>query len=453
MKRTLIQNAVIVNGKPRKGSVVIEDERIIEILDEGKEPTTLCDIIINAEGCYLLPGVIDTHVHFREPGLTHKADIFSESQAAAAGGVTSVMDMPNTNPQTTTLQAFNDKMKLFAEESLINYACYFGATNDNYTQFDDLDVNHTCGIKLFMGSSTGNMLVDKAESLRRIFQGTTLPIAAHCESQSIIQANTEKYLKEFSRKEDKEVLDLPLQYHPLIRSEEACFESSALAAELANKANARLHLLHVSTAKELSLLNNKKEARDKNITAEACVSHLLFTDNDYEQYGTRIKCNPAIKTVADRDALRDAVNKDLIDVISTDHAPHLLSEKEGGALKAMSGMPMIQFSLVSMLQLVDEGIFTIEKVIDKMCHTPAELFDVEQRGFIRKNYYADLVLVRPNSPWTVTPDCILSKCGWSPLEGKTFNWKVERTFVNGHTVYSSEKGIDTSYHGKELFFS
>ena len=337
----------------------------------------------------------------------------------------------------------NEKFILLSEKSAVNYSCYFGATNNNYTQFYQLDKQRVCGVKLFMGSSTGNMLVDRLASLRNIFGGTDLLIAAHCEDQGIIKENTDKYKKEYGD-------DVPLELHPVIRSEEACYHSSELAVQLAKEANARLHIMHISTAKELSLFE-KTPLVQKRITAEACVSHLLFTEDDYQTLGARIKCNPAIKTAKDRKALQEAVNSGLIDAIATDHAPHLLSEKEGGALKAMSGMPMIQFSLVSMLEFVDKGIFTIEKVVEKMCHAPAQMYEIQKRGFIRKGYFADLVLVRPGSEWTVTNDCILSKCKWSPLEGHTFNWKVEKTFVNGHMLYSNGI-IYEEYRGQELFF-
>lgn len=445
MRRTLIQNAVIVNeGRKVTGSVVIEGEKIAEILVGEEKASAPCDEVIDASGCYLLPGAIDEHVHFRDPGLTHKADITTESRAAAAGGVTSIMDMPNTNPQTTTLEALEEKFALLAVKSSVNYSCYFGATNNNYTQFPQLDKRRVCGVKLFMGSSTGNMLVDRMASLRNIFGGTDLLIAAHCEDQGIIKENTDRYKKEFGGD------DVPLAYHPLIRSAEACYRSSELAVQLAREANARLHIMHISTARELDLFSDAP-LKEKRITAEACVSHLLFTEEDYQTLGARIKCNPAIKTADDRKALQEAVSSGLIDAIATDHAPHLLSEKEGGALKAMSGMPMIQFSLVSMLELADKGAFTIEKVVEKMAHAPAEMYDIQNRGYIRKGYQADLVLIRPDSEWTVTTDCIISKCGWSPLEGHTFKWKVEKTFVNGHLLFDNGK-IDESYRGQELIF-
>lgn len=446
MKRTLIHNAMIVNeGQSIQGSVVIEDGRIAEILTNWKPLSAPCDEMIDATGCYLLPGIIDDHVHFREPGLTDKADIFTESRAAAAGGVTSIMDMPNTNPLTVTLDALNAKFDLLNEKCVVNHSCYFGATNSNYTEFDKLDKHRVCGIKLFMGSSTGNMLVDKMNSLLNIFNGTDMLIAAHCEDQETIKANIEKYKKKYGGADD-----MPVKEHPNIRSIAACYTSSELAVRLARIAGARLHILHVSTAKELKLFTDEPVS-EKNITSEACIAHLIFTSSQYSQLGSRVKCNPAIKRRVDRDALRDAINSGLIDVIATDHAPHLLSEKAGGALKAMSGMPMIQFSLVSMLDLVDEGIFSLETIVEKMCHAPAQIYGICQRGYIREGYQADLVLVRPDSPWELTTDKILSKCGWSPLEGHTFNWKVEKTFANGRLIYN-DNVVDDSYRGEELRF-
>ena len=446
MKRTLIHNATIVNeGQSVQGSVVIENGRIAEVLTNWKPLSAPCEEVIDATGCYLLPGIIDDHVHFRDPGLTHKADILTESRAAAAGGVTSIMDMPNTNPLTVTLDALNAKLDLLNEKCIVNHSCYFGATNNNYTEFDKLDKHRVCGIKLFMGSSTGNMLVDKMNNLLNIFNGTDMLIAAHCEDQETIKNNIEKYKQKY-----KGADDIPVSAHPSIRSVPACYASSELAVRLAKIAGARLHILHVSTAKELQLFSDEPLA-NKNITAEACVAHFLFTLTHYNSLGARIKCNPAVKRKTDREALRTAVNSGLIDVIATDHAPHLLSEKEGGALKAMSGMPMIQFSLVSMLELVDEGVFSLETVVQKMCHAPARIYGICQRGYIREGYQADLVLVRPNSPWEVTTDKILSKCGWSPLEGHTFNWKVEKTFANGHLIYNGNT-VNDSYRGEELRF-
>lgn len=446
MKRTLIHNATIVNeGRSVQGSVVIEGDRIAEVLTYGKKLSVPCDETIDATGCCLLPGVIDDHVHFRDPGLTHKADILTESRAAAAGGVTSIMDMPNTNPLTTTLSALEQKFDLLNEKCIVNHSCYFGATNNNYTEFNQLDKHRVCGIKLFMGSSTGNMLVDKTNSLLNIFNGTDMLIATHCESQEIIKKITEYYKKMFS-----DAPEVPISKHPNIRSSAACYASTELAVRMASLAGARLHVLHVSTAKELQLFSDIP-LEEKHITAEACVAHLLYRQQDYKELGTRIKCNPSIKKQADRDALRNAVNTGVIDVIATDHAPHLLSEKEGGALKAMSGMPMIQFSLVSMLELAEKGIFSIETIVEKMCHAPVQIYGICDRGYVREGYKADLVLVSHGDRWEVNSENILSKCGWSPLEGNSFRWKVERTFANGHLIYSDGQ-VDDTYRGEELRF-
>ena len=429
-------------GRSVQGSVVIEGDRIAEVLTYGKKLSVPCDETIDATGCCLLPGVIDDHVHFRDPGLTHKADILTESRAAAAGGVTSIMDMPNTNPLTTTLSALEQKFDLLNEKCIVNHSCYFGATNNNYTEFNQLDKHRVCGIKLFMGSSTGNMLVDKTNSLLNIFNGTDMLIATHCESQEIIKKNTEYYKKMFS-----DAPEVPISKHPNIRSSAACYASTELAVRMASLAGARLHVLHVSTAKELQLFSDIP-LEEKHITAEACVAHLLYRQQDYKELGTRIKCNPSIKKQADRDALRNAVNTGVIDVIATDHAPHLLSEKEGGALKAMSGMPMIQFSLVSMLELAEKGIFSIETIVEKMCHAPVQIYGICDRGYVREGYKADLVLVSHGDRWEVNSENILSKCGWSPLEGNSFRWKVERTFANGHLIYSDGQ-VDDTYRGDE----
>ncbi len=445
MKRTLIKNARIVNeGETFNGSVVIEGENIAEILHGDEQPVAPCHETIDAQQHYLLPGIIDDHVHFREPGLTHKADIFSESRAAAVGGVTSFMDMPNVVPQTTTLEALEQKFELAARNSIVNYSFYFGATNNNVNLFRQLDKTRVCGIKLFMGSSTGNMLVDRMATLEKLFHEADMLIAAHCEDQNIIRQNTEAIKAQYG--DDPEI-----ELHPVIRNAEACYSSSSLAVALARKANAHLHILHVTTERELALFEDKP-LKDKKITAEACIPHLLYSQEDYESLGTRIKCNPSIKERSDRDALRQAVTTNRIDVIGTDHAPHLLSEKEGGALKAVSGMPMIQFSLVTMLELVKEGVFTIEQVVNKMCHAPAGLYRIDRRGYIRQGYRADIVLVNPEKEWEVTPAGILSKCGWSPLEGRRFSSKVEKTFVNGNLVYDGS-AVNESYRGEELKFN
>lgn len=446
MKRTYIKGATIVNeGRTFPGSLVIEGEYIAEVLGADDVPAKPCDVTIDARGCYVLPGLIDDHVHFRDPGLTHKADVESESRAAAAGGVTSVMDMPNTKPQTTTIETWEEKMKMFGEKCRVNYSCYFGATNDNVALFDRLDTHRVCGVKLFMGSSTGNMLVDREDSLNAIFANTELPIAVHCEDQTIIKENSDKALAECGVDGD-----VPVEMHPEIRSEEACYKSSAMAVELARKHGARLHLLHVSTARELDLLSDAQLDGNKKITAEACVAHLLFTAADYSRLGTRIKCNPAIKSEADRTALRKALKSGKIDVVATDHAPHLLSEKVGGALKAVSGMPMIQFSLISMLALTDENVVSIEDVVEKMCHAPARLYEINQRGYLRPGYKADIAIVS-HTPWTIAQSDIVSKCGWSPLEGAEMKWHVERTFVNGTEVYA-DGHVNDECRGEALSF-
>ena len=438
--RTLIQSGTLVNeGKTFDGAIVIEDGRIAQILQGNTTPEASYDEVIDASGCFVIPGIIDDHVHFREPGLTEKADMDSESRAAAAGGVTTYFDMPNTIPQTTTLEALEEKFALAAKKSHVNYSFFFGATNDNTGLFPQLDVHRIPGIKLFMGSSTGNMLVDRREALEKIFSSSPLPLMTHCEDTDIINRNMAEAKEKYGE-------DPKVTHHPEIRSEEACYESTKLAVELATKHHARLHVAHLTTAKELGLLG-----KEKNITAEATVSHLYFCDRDYAALGTRIKCNPAIKTERDREMLREALNDGRITVIGTDHAPHLLTQKEGGCTKAASGMPMIQFSLVTMLELVDQGVLSLERLVELMCHNPARLFDVRQRGFLREGYQADIVLVRPNTGWTVTKDMIQSKCGWSPMEGHMFLWRVERTLCNGHTVYGQGK-VDTNYIGQSVEF-
>ena len=437
--RTIIQGGTIVNeDKTFDGSIVIEDSKISEIVEGNTSPEVSVDKVIDASGCFVLPGVIDDHVHFREPGLTEKADIESESRAAAAGGVTSFFDMPNTVPQTTTLETLDEKFVLAAQKSHVNYSFFFGATNENASLFEKLDEHRIPGIKLFMGSSTGNMLVDRRESLERIFSMARLPIMAHCEDTDIINRNRAEAKRMYG--DDPEV-----KLHPEIRSEEACYESTRQAVELAKKHHARLHIAHLTTARELELINSQF------VTAEATVSHLYFCDKDYARLGTRIKCNPAIKTIQDREALRQALNDGRIAVIGTDHAPHLLSQKEGGCVRAASGMPMIQFSLVTMLELVDEGVLSLERLVELMCHNPARLFEVRKRGFIRKGYQADLVIVRPDMEWVVTKDVIQSKCGWSPMEGHAFNWRVERTLCNGHVVYA-DGTVDKDYVGQPIQF-
>ena len=439
--RTLIKGGTIINeGKTFGGSIVVDDKDILAITVGNTLPEMSVDEMIDASGCFVLPGIIDDHVHFREPGLTEKADMDSESRAAAAGGETSYFDMPNTIPQTTSLEALEEKFALASQKSHVNYSFFFGATNDNVPLFSQLDPTHIPGIKLFMGSSTGNMLVDRREALERIFSTAVMPIMVHCEDTAIINANMAKAKELYGDDPD-------VRHHPQIRSEEACYESIRLAVEVALKHHARLHVAHVSTARELGLIGDNDL-----ITAEATVSHLYFSNRDYSSLGTRIKCNPAIKTERDREALQQALTDGRISVIGTDHAPHLLKQKEGGCARAASGMPMIQFSLVTMLELVDQGVLTLERLVSLMCHNPAQLFGVQQRGFLRPGYRADMVLVRPNSAWTVTKDCILSKCGWSPMEGHTYLWQVQRTICNGHTVYQ-QGHVDDSYIGEPLSFN
>jgi dihydroorotase len=425
----LIRNATIINeGASYKGSVLIKNERIVEIYtDQVPEEISNRSQIIEANNLYLIPGVIDDQVHFREPGLTHKGDIRSESRAAIAGGVTSYMEMPNTNPQTISIDAWKQKTELAHGKSFANYAFYLGATNDNLAELKKADSKNLCGIKIFMGASTGNMLVDDKKALQAIFAEVDMLIATHCEKESIIRDNIEKYTKEFGE-------DISIKYHPLIRSAEACYESSAEAIELADKYDARLHVLHLSTGQEMRLFD-AKPLSEKKITAEVCVHHLWFTDEDYERFGSRIKWNPAVKTERDRHDLRQALLEGKLDVIATDHAPHTLEEKEGGALKAASGGPLVQHSLQMMMQLVSDNIFSKEQVVEKLCHAPAKLFGVKDRGFIREGYFADLVLVDPNKPYTVSSDNILYKCGWSPLERETLSSSINTTILNGKVVF------------------
>lgn len=445
MNKKLIKNVRIINeGRSYQGAVLINGE-LIEAVYEGEVPSEIIaetNDVVDGQGKWLLPGCIDDQVHFREPGLTYKADIYSESRAAVAGGVTSFMDMPNTKPQTTTIENLEWKFNRAAETSAANYSFFFGGTNDNMEEIRRLDRSRVPGLKLFLGSSTGNMLVDKKDALERIFSESDLLIAVHAEKEEIIKRNIAYYTQKYGE-------DLDISFHSKIRSEEACYASSSEAVELATRLGTRLHILHLSTAKETTLLDNKLPLKDKKITGEVCVHHLWFHDGDYALFGNRIKWNPSIKTLADRTALREAVNNDKIDIIATDHAPHLLSEKEGSCLKAASGGPLVQHSLIVMLELAMEGRFTYEKVVDKMAHKPAELFHIDRRGYIRPGYYADLVLIDPNKTWTVSKENILTKCGWSPFEGYTFHHAVDTTWVNGEIVWQDGQ-IRDNVHGKEL---
>lgn len=443
----LIHKATIINeGCSFTGSLLIEGERISRIFQEEVPEAVLnaCRQVIDARGLWLIPGVIDDQVHFRDPGLTHKGDIHTESRAAVAGGVTSYLEMPNTNPQTVTWDALCQKMEAAANKSVANFSFYLGATNDNMEELRKADLKKICGVKVFMGSSTGNMLVDNEKALRRIFAEVDTLIAVHCEKEEIIRKNIDKYKKEYGEY-------IPIQCHPLIRSAEACYQSSAQAVELADRYDSKLHVLHLSTSRELSLFDTKPLA-EKRITAEVCVHHLWFSDADYEKLGARIKWNPAIKTIGDRDALREALKNGKLDVVATDHAPHLLSEKEGGVLQAASGGPLVQHSLQIMLELVRKGVYTKEMVVTKMCHAPAQLFQISKRGFVKEGYYADLVLIDPSKPYTVTSENLFYKCGWSPFEGETFGCSIHMTFVNGSTVFQNGTVVE-GILGKALEFN
>ena len=442
--KTQIVDALIINeGRSFIGSVLI-DGNLISSVREGfgassvQQPSVNC---INARGKWLLPGVIDDQVHFREPGLTRKGDIASESRAAVAGGVTTFMDMPNTVPQTTTIEALEWKFQRAARVSVANYSFFFGGTNNNAGLISQLDRKRTPGIKLFLGSSTGNMLVDKEEALRQFFGETELLIAVHAEKEDIIRKNTEEAIARFGE-------DLDISFHPLIRSAEACYASASEAVALAKELGTRLHLFHLSTERELALLD-QGPLSERKITGEVCVHHLWFCDDDYRHFGNRIKWNPSIKTKADREALRKAVNDHTITNVATDHAPHLINEKAGTCLTAASGGPLVQHSLLAMLAMMSEGIFTKEKVVEKMAHHPADLYKIDRRGYIREGYYADLVLIDPEQPVKVTKDNLFYKCGWSPFEGFIFPHSVCKTFVNGNEIYS-EGEIVNNFIGMEI---
>ena len=437
---TTIKNATIVNdGQVFNADIVIENEIIADIVPEGAHCTS--DTCFNASGCIVMPGIIDMHVHFREPGMTDKADIASESAAAAAGGVTSYFEMPNTKPQTVTPKALEEKFMLAQNKSIVNYSFFFGATSGNINDIRKLDRRRVCGVKVFMGSSTGNMLVDNKNALYDIFSSSTLPIVTHCEDTGIISENASRIRELYGNEAD-------VSLHPVIRSEEACFKSTELAIELARETGAQLHVAHISTTKELELF----DALSNKITAEACLPHLIFSEEDYATKKALIKCNPAIKSKADREALRKGLTNGKIRTVATDHAPHQLKDKAGGALQAASGMPFVQFSLISMLLLSDKGILPVTRIAELMAHNPARLFNVENRGFIKRGYFADLAIVRKSDKWTLDKNGILSKCKWSPLEGETFDWRVERTYCNGKCVYDCKTGVNAELKGKEITF-
>jgi dihydroorotase len=443
-KSTLIKNASIVNENTTfLGDVLIENEIIKEIAAEIKATENV--EVIDAEGKTLIPGFIDDQVHFREPGLTHKANIATESRAAVAGGITTFIEMPNTVPQATTQDLLEDKFNIAANDSYANYSFMFGGTNDNLEELLKTDPKKVAGIKLFLGSSTGNMLVDNEAVLEKIFSSTKMIISVHCEDEATIRKNTATFKEKYGD-------DIPVKYHPIIRSEEACYLSSSKAIELAKKTGARLHIFHLSTAKETELFRNDIPLEEKQITAEVCIHHLWFSDKDYAKKGTHIKWNPAVKTEADRQGLWEALLDDRIDVLATDHAPHTLEEKTNVYTKAPSGGPLVQHAVTAILEKVKEGVISIEKAVEKMSHNPAKLFQIEKRGFIKEGYYADLVLIDTNKSQTVSKDNILYKCGWSPFEGTTFSSTITHTFVNGNLIYNN--GIfNDNIKGKRLTFN
>ncbi len=443
----IIHNALIINERKRfNGDILINGDKIEKIISPPPNDLSYYKdyTLIEADGKLLIPGVIDDQVHFREPGMEYKGDIYSESRAAVAGGITSFMEMPNTKPPAVTIEELEKKYDAAAQKSLANYSFYMGTTNDNINEVLKADPKNVCGIKVFMGSSTGNLLVDSDEALNNIFEKAQMLVAVHCEDDPTIHRNFAYYKKKFGNEGTAEL-------HPLIRSSEACYISSSKAVKLAKKYGTRLHLLHLSTADEMKLLQNDIPLPEKKITAEVCIHHLWFSDEDYKNKGNFIKWNPAIKSGSDRKALRNALKTGKIDVVATDHAPHTITEKEKPYFEAPSGGPMVQHSLVSMLQLVKKGVFTIEETVEKMCHNPATLFNIDKRGFIREGYYADLVLVDMNNGFTVSKDNILYKCGWSPMEGLHFDSKVEMTFVNGNIVYKNGTVYD-EIKGKRLIF-
>lgn len=443
MKSKLITNANIVNeGKVFEGDVLITGQYIAAIGENLS--SRQADVVLDANGKYLLPGVIDDQVHFREPGLTHKGNIYSESRAAVAGGVTSFMEMPNTNPPTFTQELLAQKYTIAAQTSLANYSFFMGASNDNLEEVMKTDITKVCGLKIFMGSSTGNLLVDDPKTLEGFFSRFPSLIASHCEDEPTIRKNSAEFKERYGE-------DVPIKYHPLIRSAEACYRSSSFAIELAKKHGTRFHILHISTAQETSLFDNSIPLEKKKITAEACIHHLWFNDTDYERLGTLIKWNPAIKTRNDQKEIFKALLDDRIDIIATDHAPHTWEEKQNTYFKAPSGGPLVQHSLVAMLEFYHQGKISIEKIVQKMSHNPAILFQIKKRGFIREGYFADLVLVDMNKPWQVAKENILSTCGWSPLEGTTFKSRISQTLVSGHIAFN-EAMFNENKMGERLLF-
>jgi len=447
MISTLIRNANIVNeGKIFKGSVLIKGAYIFDIFMAGQEPATISpDSVIDANNKFLIPGAIDDQVHFRQPGLTYKADILTESKAAVAGGITSIMDMPNTNPQTVTQLLLEQKYEMGERFSLANYSFYIGATKDNLKELLKTDPKNVCGIKIFMGSSTGNMTVDDPRVLENIFKESPVLIATHCEDEQIIRKN----LAEFSGKYNN---DIPVSCHPLIRSAEACYKSTSKAIEMATKYGTRLHVLHLSSAKEMDLFQNVPQLSEKKITSEVCIHHLWFSDKDYEKFGNFIKWNPSIKSEADRQGLWKALLDGRLDVIATDHAPHSLKEKQEKYINAPSGGPLVQHLLVAMLEFYNQNKISLETIVEKLCHAPAIAYKIDKRGYIKSGYFADLVLLDLNAPWTVDKKNILYKCGWSPFEGHTFRSSVTHTFVNGHLAYENGN-VDERYRGMRLAFN
>ncbi|KAF2335710.1 dihydroorotase [Flavobacterium daemonense] len=444
MNRILIKNAKIVNeGSIFEGDVLIENDLIVEVSDSISLKTSDCKVI-DAEGNYLIPGAIDDQVHFREPGLTHKGDIESESRAAVAGGITSYIEQPNTVPNAVTQEILEEKYQIASQKSYANYSFMMGATNDNLEEVLKTNPKNVAGIKIFLGSSTGNMLVDNEATLEKIFSSTPMLIAVHCEDETTIQNNLAKFKGQYGE-------DVPVTAHNLIRSAEACYISSSKAVALAKKTGARLHIFHLSTAKEMELFTNKIPLEEKKITAEVCVHHLWFTDEDYKTKGNFIKWNPAVKTAEDRAELWKALNDGRIDVIATDHAPHTKEEKQQSYLKAPSGGPLVQHAVVAMFEAHHQGKISVEKIVEKMCHNPAKLFKIEKRGFIKEGYYADLVIINPSLPWSVNSDNILYKCGWSPFENMAFKSRITHTFVNGEMVYNNFKVKDVRA-GKRLLF-